>query len=108
VKEKWQTRSNYEDHLLVFIPDEHIQVRVCQNQSRTGSSMSKQPRLDMFRLEPAFEQDIVLEEDHGRRKVVSCTTEIGDRLEFLRGEHIGRFEVDVEFEDGIRKPRLSG
>ena len=83
-------------------------MRIGQNQSRTGSPVPKQPRLDVLRLELTFEQDVVFEEDHSGRDVVSGTTVLGDRLKLLRGERIGGLEVDMIFEDGIRKLRLSG
>ena len=70
--------------------------------------MSKQPRLDILSLNLALEQDVVLEEDHRCRDIIRRTTELGDRLEFIRGERVGVFEVDVVFEDGIRELRLSG
>ena len=74
-KEK-HTRTNDEGHLLVFLLDKRVQVDTGQNQPRTGSLVSKQPQLDILRLCFAFEQDIVVEEDHGRGDTISRTTNL--------------------------------
>ena len=70
-----------------------------QNQSRTGSSMPEQLRLDILRLDPTFGRDVALEGSHSCRDAVSHTTELGDHLKVLRGEHISGSEADMIFKD---------
>ena len=83
--------------ILGFLRGEHVQVRVGQNQSRTGP----QWRISLGLTSSDWisrSSGVVLEEDHSRNDITGCTTEPSDRLKDLRGERISRSEVDVVFE----------
>lgn len=52
-------RPNDKDDVLRPLRNEEIEVRVYQGQTWAGAPMTEQPRLYVFGLEVAFEQDVV-------------------------------------------------
>ena len=65
--------------------------------------MTQKPRLDIFKLEAPFKEDVILEEDHRCSDVVRHPPELLDRILLLIGEGFRGVEGDLEVEHRIRE-----
>src|SRR5438105_1822388 len=61
-------RSGYEDHVEVMRLDDAIQVNVDEIESRRGTPVPKEPRLDVIRRQRLLQQRIVVEVDLSDRQ----------------------------------------
>ena len=76
--------AGHEDHVLVELLDEPVQVDVDECEAGARSPVTEQAVLDVLRLERLLQQRVVLQIDHPERQVSACSPVSVDFPEFLR------------------------
>ena len=76
-------RTDDEKHVNIMFDDKAVDVGISKNKAWACTPMAKETVLDIIVSDVAFDEDVVLEEDHGSGDVISCATEVTDVIELL-------------------------
>jgi hypothetical protein len=92
-------RAREVDHVGVVLVDDPVQVDVEQIQTRRGTPVAEQSRLDVLRLQGLAQQRVLLEIDLRDRQVVGrapVAMDLGELVVRARAEVVGTRPLSVD------------
>jgi hypothetical protein len=97
-------RPDHVDHVQVMFAYEQVEMSVDQRQARHSSPMPQKSVLDVVKGQVPFEEDVVVEEDHGSSDVIGSTPELLESQEVIVVELVIG-QLDGEIRHLIREMR---